>query len=156
MAGNKRPRKSYRAREIRRTAGLDVLDRRTPMDVGQTTDLGIAYHVALDEMIHGRGTEEHWSTVACALNITLVLSERWPAVGDVALANNALAGAVRSRDRARRLGSWGFDGDALADVKAALALHDEQMVVFTKAEILDALGEVHRRIDAGEVFKEAA
>ncbi|MEK6420003.1 MAG: hypothetical protein V4801_10380 [Burkholderia gladioli] len=156
MAGNKRPRKSYRAREIKQTAGIDVLERRTPMDRHQTTDLGIAYHIALDEMIHGRGTEEHWSTLACALNITLVLSELCPEAGDTSLANRALAGIVRSRDRARRLKTWGFDGEALADVKAALALHDEQMVVFTKGEVLAALAEVHRRIDSGHAFKEAA
>ncbi|MCM2543891.1 hypothetical protein ACVCII_24095 [Burkholderia glumae] len=128
------------------------------MDLQQTTDLGIAYHIALDEMIHGRGTEEHWSTVACALNITLVLAERVKkgVPGWIELTNRALAGVVRSRDRARRVGAWGFDGEALADVKEALVLHDEQMAIFNKGEIMAALAEVHRRIDAGEVLKEAA
>lgn len=156
MSKSKKPRKAYRPREIRRTAGLDVLERRTPMDVSQTTDLGIAYHVALNEMINGRGTEEHWSTIACALNIALVVAETGPGADSVGIIKGALAGLVRSRDRARRGGKWGFDGDALIDVKIALETHDAQMALVPKASVLAALAEVHRRIDAGEAFKEAA
>ncbi|MDR5801181.1 hypothetical protein [Caballeronia sp. LZ001] len=126
------------------------------MDSIQTTDLGIAYHVALDEMLKGRGNEEHWSTVVCALNITLVLTERGYGAAFMPTAKAALDGAVRARDRARKCGKWGFDGDAISDVRYAIALHDEQMRVATKAVVLAALAEVHRRIDAGEAFKEAA
>ncbi|SAK65660.1 Fis family transcriptional regulator [Caballeronia pedi] len=156
MAGNKKPRKAYRPRAINRTIGIDVLERRTPMDKAQTTDLGIAYHVALDEMLKGRGTEEHWSTVVCALNISLVLAERGYGSELVETVKKALAGAVRVRDRARKCGRWGFDGDAMNDVRAVIALHDEQMRVVTKAVVLSALSEVHRRIDAGNAFREAA
>ncbi|BBP95946.1 hypothetical protein BSFA1_10750 [Burkholderia sp. SFA1] len=156
MAGNKKPRKGYRPRAINRTIGIDVLERRTPMDKSQTTDLGIAYHVALDEMLKGRGTEEHWSTVVCALNITLVLSERGYGAVLMPTVNAALAGAVRARDRARACGRWGFDGDAINDIREAIALHDEQMNVATKRVVLDALAEVHRRINAGHALREAA
>ncbi|SMG00349.1 hypothetical protein [Burkholderia singularis] len=156
MAGNRKPRKAYRPRAIRCTAGLDALERRTPMDVSQTTDLGIAYHVALSEMINGRGTEEHWSTIACALNVALVIAETGPGLSSIGIIKGALAGLVRARDRARRTGKWGFDGDALIDVKIALETHDAQMATVSKQSILAALAEVHRRIDAGDVFKEAA
>ncbi|WP_250501952.1 hypothetical protein [Caballeronia sp. AZ7_KS35] len=156
MAGNKKPRKAYRPRAINRTIGIDVLERRTPMDKAQTTDLGIAYHVALDEMLKGRGTEEHWSTVVCALNISLVLAERGYGASMLPTVSAALAGSVRARDRARACGRWGFDGDAINDIRAAIALHDEQMNVATKKVVLDALADVHRRIDAGHAFKEAA
>ncbi|KWI50287.1 hypothetical protein WT72_24250 [Burkholderia pseudomultivorans] len=156
MAANKKPRKAYRPRVVRRTAGLDVLERRTPMDRGQKTDLGIAYYMALNEMTNGRGTEEHWSTVTCALNLALVIAETGPGFDGIGIIKSALAGAVRSRDRARRTGKWGFDGDALIDVRIALETHDAQMATVSKAAILKALGEVHRRIDAGDVFKEAA
>ncbi|HEF4773682.1 TPA: hypothetical protein SAP42_005635 [Burkholderia multivorans] len=156
MAGNKKPRKAYRPRAVRRTAGFDVLERRTPMDGDQKTDLGIAYYMALNEMTNGRGTEEHWSTVACALNIALVIAETGPGLDSISIIRSALAGAVRARDRAARVGKWGFDGDALIDIRIALEIHDAQMATVSKAAILKALSEVHRRIDAGEVFKEAA
>jgi hypothetical protein len=156
MAGNKKPRKAYRPRAINKTIGIDVLERRTPMDNTQTTDLGIAYHVALDEMLHGRGTEEHWSTVVCALNLTLVLAERGFGAALMPVAKSALDGAVRARDRARTCGRWGLDGDAKNDMSTALALHDEQMRLATKRHVLDAIAEVHRRIDGGHAFKEAA
>ncbi|MDR5736152.1 hypothetical protein QCE47_27960 [Caballeronia sp. LZ025] len=156
MSKNKKPRKAYRPRAINPTIGIDVLERRTPMDITQTTDLGIAYHVALDEMLKGRGTEEHWSTVTCALNITLVLTERGFGAGLMDVVKSALQGAVRARDRARTFGKWGFDGDAMNYIRMSLELHDEQMRVVTKRVVLDALAEVHRRIDAGTCFKEAA
>lgn len=156
MGRSTKPRKAYRPRAVSRTAGLDVIERRAPMDINQTTDLGIAYHVALDEMIHGRGTEDHWSTVVCALNIGLVLAEMGCAALYIGIIKDALDGAVRTRDRARKIGRWGFDGDALLDVKHALEIHDAQMAIVTKATIIAALAEVHRRIDAGSVFKEAA
>jgi hypothetical protein len=156
MGRSTKPRKAYRPRAVSRTAGLDVIERRTPMDINQTTDLGIAYHVALDEMIHGRGTEEHWSTVVCALNIGLVLAEQGFAAHRIEIIKAALDGMVRARDRARVCGRWGFDGDALIDVKIGIEAHDGQMAIVQKATIIAALAEVHRRIDAGTVFKEAA
>jgi hypothetical protein len=156
VSRNKKPRKAYRPRAVSRTAGFDVLERRTPLDLSQTTDLGIAYHVALDEMLQGRGTEEHWSTLACALNITLVIAETGPGLNSIRIIEDALAGAVRARDRARRTGKWGFDGDALIDMKIALETHDAQLATVSKAVVQAALAEVHRRIDAGDAFKEAA
>lgn len=156
MAGNKKPRKAYRPRAVNRTAGFAVLERRTPLDISQTTDLGIAYHVALDEMIRGRGTEEHWSTLACALNITLVLAETGPGLDSLGIIKSALTGIVRSRDRARTTQKWGFDGDALIDIKIALEVHDAQIATVTKAAMQGALAEVHRRIDSGDVFADAA
>ncbi|WP_144149382.1 hypothetical protein [Paraburkholderia sp. BCC1884] len=156
MSRSQKPRKAYRPRVVSRTAGLDVIERRTPMDINQTTDLGIAYHVALDEMIRGRGTEEHWSTVVCALNIALVLAEMGFAALEIMIIKDALDGAVRTRDRARQIGRWGFDGDALLDVKMALETHDSQMAIVPKSTIIAALAEVHRRIDSGHAFREAA
>ncbi|CAN7610095.1 hypothetical protein LJR034_004673 [Caballeronia sp. LjRoot34] len=156
MSRSQKPRKAYRPRVVNRTAGIDVLERRTPMAVSQTLDLGIAYHVALDEMLHGRGTEEHWSTVVCALNIALVLAEMGFGVEQVQIMNSALDGAVRARDRARQVGTWAFDGDAVLAVRLAMETHDQQMEIVTKATILAAIAEVHRRIDTGNAFQEAA
>ncbi|WP_321902063.1 hypothetical protein [Paraburkholderia tropica] len=156
MAGNKKPRKAYRPRIVSRTAGFDVMERRAPMDISQTTDLGIAYHVALNEMINGRGTEEHWSTIVCALNIALVLAETGPGLDSIGIIKSALDGMVRARDRARRSGRWGFDGEALNVVKISIEVHDAQLATVTKAAVLAALAEVHRRIDAGDAFEEAA
>lgn len=156
MSRSQKPRKAYRPRFVNRTAGIDVLERRTPMAVSQTLDLGIAYHVALDEMLHGRGTEEHWSTVVCALNIALVLAEMGFGTDQIAIMKAALDGAVRTRDRARRVGTWAFDGDGMSAIRLAMETHDQQMEIVTKATILAAIAEVHRRIDSGNAFQEAA
>jgi len=156
MSKNKKPRKAYRPRAIDNTIAFAVLGQRAAMEDDQTTDLGIAYHVALDEMCKGRGTEEHWSTVACALNIALVLTERGYGGSFTPAVKDALGGVVRARDRARKCGTWGFDGEGLNSIRRAFELHDEQMRIAPKSVVRNALMEVHRRIDAGHAFKEAA
>jgi chitinase len=56
------------------------------------------------------------------------------------------------RARAARINKWGFDGDSLRVVMAALNIHDEQISRATKGQITDALREIHRRIERGDVF----
>lgn len=156
MSRNKKPRKAYAPKAFVGTAGMDILDRRTPMDASQTTNLGIAYYVAFDEMLRGRGTEEHWSTVVCALNLALLIAETGPGLSRIGIIKSALDGAVRARDRAKATGKWGFDGDAVVDTRISLDTHHSQMAIVTKTVVLSAIKEMHRRIDAGIVFKEAA
>ncbi|MEM5371336.1 hypothetical protein V4C53_35625 [Paraburkholderia azotifigens] len=156
MAANKKPRRKYRPRAANVLSAFDAISRKLPMNNGQRLDLGIAYHVALDEMIHGRGTEVHWSTVVCALNIALLLAEQGYGANHLGIIKAALDGAVRSRKRAELIGRWGFDGDALVDVKIALETHDSQMAIVSQAEIRAVLSEMHKRIDNGNVLREAA
>jgi hypothetical protein len=156
MAGRKRPRKARSARGPIATTRSFVLDRLLPMRAAQTLDLGIAYHVAYDELLKGRGGEEHWSTVVVALNIALVMAEQGPGADSIVFIKEALDGAVRTRDAARLSGIWEFDEDAKIDIAIALRAHDGQMSVTPQALVSAALAEVHRRIDAGHAFTEAA
>jgi hypothetical protein len=49
-----------------------------------------------------------------------------------------------------------LDGDAMRDIEAALAVHDRQMEIASRAEIVEAMGLVGRRIDEGHAYREAA
>lgn len=129
---------------------------REPMTEDQARDLGIAYHVALECMLRGTGDEESWSTVTCSLNIALVLAERGIGAEYEPTLVRALDGAFRAKLRAQRTARWAYDGDAINDIREAFALHDEQMKVALVGEVRAALREVHRRIDAGNVYREAA
>ncbi|AJX59487.1 hypothetical protein AQ938_06700 [Burkholderia pseudomallei] len=163
MAKSKKPRRPYRPRPSSRCDALGPIQRaaqaaidRAPMSEDQARDLGIAYHLSLERMLKGTGDEEAWSTVTCSLNIALVLAERGIAADDVELLVRALEGAFRAKQRAAQTGRWAYDGDAIHDIREAFAVHDEQMRVALVGEVRAALNEVHRRIDAGNVYREAA
>ncbi len=126
-----------------------------PMNGECQTDLGIAYHQALDAMAKGASSEQDWCVVVCALNVGLMLCER--GIGDEYEQDfiAALDGAFRAKLRAVRTGVWRFDGDAMQAIRHAFAVHDEQIKITTKLEMRDALVEVRRRIDVGNVYREA-
>jgi hypothetical protein len=127
-----------------------------PMTDTQIGDLALAFRLAFQAMIGGAADEQHWSTCVCSLNIAVVLSEGGIGAECIPQFNDALEGAFRARLRANRQQAWGFDGAAIQCIKAAFALHEQQIAVATKSELREALIEVHRRIDEGNVFQEAA
>jgi hypothetical protein len=148
MAGNRKPKRKYDPRRALSMA-LRVEDRfrtRQPLDESQTRDMGIAYHVAFDLMRSGRGDEESWSTLACMTNIAVVMAEQGIGGEHMAALARALDGIRRAKDRGRATGRWAFDGDALAAMVDALAIHDAQLEAATIGDTRAALAEVERRI----------
>jgi hypothetical protein len=140
--------RKHTARQQRDPMGW--ITRRTPIADDQQRDLGIAYHASLQALLTGHGTEQSWSTLACALNIAMLLSERnigASLMPTIKLAQDAL---LRSRERAQRTGKWAFDGDGIRVVLAAVNIHDEQISRASRAQILAAIDEVHIRVMAGE------
>lgn len=163
MSKNRKPRKQYRPRAVGGEISMGPIGRamqasanRQPMTDDQARDLGIAYHLALERMLRGAGDEEAWSAVTCSLNIALVLCERDIGKEYEPMLVRALDGAFRAKVRAGRTARWAYDGDAITDIRDAFLLHDEQLKIATLGEVRAALQEVRRRIDAGNVYQEAA
>lgn len=126
--------------------------KRMPLQSSQQIDIGIAYHASLQGLLTGHGTEQAWATIACALNVSLLLSEYGvcaPAIQTIQLAQEAL---MRAQERAGRTGKWALDGDGIRVLQAALNLHDEQNSRATRDQITIALREVHRRVSRGETL----
>lgn len=127
------------------------MTKRKPLANDQLRDLSLAYRLALQAMLRGSGTEETFSTLACSLNIAMVLCEQgvWASyLHGIQEAQDAL---LSSRDRAQKLNKWGFDGNEARLVMRALAIHDEQLAMATKSQIVSALAEVKNRLTEGEV-----
>lgn len=130
---------------------MACITKRMPLADDQTRDLGIAYHVSLQAMLSGRGSEQAWSTVACTLNIAMLLAEdgvEAAALPTILIAQEAL---LRVRERAQRTSKWAFDGDGIRVILAAINIHDEQISRATRGQITAALEELHRRVMIGEV-----
>jgi hypothetical protein len=126
--------------------------KRTTLAPDQQRDLGLAYHISLQAMLCGSGTEQAWSTLSCTLNIALILCEQGICAGGIETVKLSQAAMMRSKERAARTGKWAFDGEGIRIIQAALNLHDKQTSRATRGQITEALREVHRRIETDEVM----
>ena len=108
--------------------------------------------MSLQALLTGEATEEAWSCVVCSVNVAMALSE-------IGIADNctdefaaALEGLFRAKVRSVKSGSFRLDGDAIQDVKLALSLHDQQMLVAERRQVVAALRTVRDRVEAGNVY----
>ncbi len=124
---------------------------RTPLADAQQCDLGIAYHMSLRAMLTGQGSEQAWSTLACALNIAVILCEQGVCAGALQTIQLAQDALISCRKRAHRLGKYAFSGDEARMVMRACAIHDEQVSFSTRGQVVHALEEVNRRIEIGAI-----
>jgi hypothetical protein len=136
---------------LERVAAMQV----NPLHEDDQQTLGIAYHGALGRLLNGIGSEDDWNTLVCSLNIAMVLCEQGFGEEYMPEVVAALEGAFRTKLRAEKMGKWGFDGPAMLAIKRAFELHDEQIKIVTQAELATALVEVTRRVDAGDVYRDA-
>ena len=143
-------RRKYRANP---DASLDVLCRNNPLLQEEVTALGLQYHEAF-AVLRGdtEANEGHFCMMSVAINTALVLAEMGIGTEFVKDVEAAQEGLARCHIRGTELGRWALDGDAIRDIEMALALHDEQMRVATKGQIREALAEVARRINIGNVL----
>lgn len=123
------------------------------MDAGQQMDLTLVVRAAALALRSGVGVEQHVHALASAINLALVLSERGTGrefQNEIITAQTAL---VRTIERGKRTGRWGFDGPALAEVDRALAIYEAQLAAVPCVEARDAVREVTRRVNQGHVFE---
>ena len=133
---------------------MEWINKRMPLDGDQIRDIGLAYHVALDAMMSDHANESAWSTLACSINVALLLTEQGihaDAQPIIKLAQEAL---VTIRRHALKSGVWkiNLSHHLKIAIMAAINAHDEQCALCTKAQIAEALHEVHRRVEVGEVM----
>lgn len=124
-----------------------------PLEQDQRTDLGIAYRMAFQSLRTGPGQESDFHTIACTLNIALVLAEHGYGAEWIEQVKAAQDGLMHCLIRGQKIGSWGLDGPAMTAIGEVLPLHDEQLTLATQREIREAIAEVHRRITNGDTLE---
>lgn len=142
--------KKHTRRTVRDPFGW--INKTLPIAQDQQRDIGIAYHASLQAMLNGYGSEQAWGTIACALNVSLMLSEQGFCAGAIETIKIGQEALMCTKARADRLNKWGFDGEGARLVMASCNILDEQISRTTRAQLAEALREVHRRIEADEVF----
>lgn len=134
-------------------AFLRAIGLQQQLDGGQQLDLTLAVRVAAQALRSGAGVEHHVHTLASAVNVALVLTERGAGREFQDLIIAGQTALVRTIERGRRTGRWGFDGPALAEVDAALAVYEAQLAAVPCIAARDAVREVTRRVNQGHVFE---
>jgi hypothetical protein len=122
-----------------------------PLTDDQQRDLGLAYHIAFENMLK-RGSEEDWYVLAGSLNVALVLAEKGYGeefIPEVKAAMEALMAAKYRADRTKR---WAFDGVGIQAMRTALEIHDQQCALATRAEIKTVLQAIVKRANEGHMY----
>lgn len=120
-----------------------------PLDADQIDELGIGYYAALKAVRQGKGTPDQLGTLAGAINISLVLAENGIGPEYLDLLKEAKNAIFRTIQRERATGKVVFYGPDSTKIGEALDVHDMQILVVSKNEMVAAVTEVRRRIDAG-------
>ena len=148
-----RKRGARRAQVADPGAFLRAVGLQQRLDDGQQVDLMLTVRAAVLALRSGAGCEHHAWALASALNAALVLAERGTAAEWLETIVVGQLAVQRLIERARRHKRWGFDGPALSEVEAALAVYEAQLEAVPRGEVIEAVREVGRRVNRGHVFE---
>lgn len=124
-----------------------------PITQPEQVDLALAARSAFDDITHGRGCDEHLDTLACAANVSLVLAERGYGPECEGKIKDAQQALLRMRARQQQGKHIGVDGPGAQALRDLLDTHEQQIQHAGRAEVSNALLEVHRRMAQGHVFR---
>jgi hypothetical protein len=144
---------SHQLRHAQRTtnpmSSFELLNCRNhaALDEERLRYIDLSYLGALHGMKAGHGNEQIWSTLACSLCIALVLAEQGvmpQALRVIEMGQDAL---VRVRVQSLQNGEWRLGIHAFS-VESAFKIYDQQVKIASEDQIISAINEVHRRVDA--------
>ena len=99
--------------KINRFAGLDLLDRRSKakVDNAQIVEIGLVCRASMLAFKVGCGTEQHWSSLAYCLNVSMALAE----LGVMPEGLSAIEGWQDALEIVRNIGAWQLGSHAFAN-----------------------------------------
>lgn len=153
MAKNKKTRRPYNPDRFITRIAVSAEKRRdaNPLTDDQQRDLGLAYHIAFENMLK-RGSEEDWYILAGTMNVALVLAEKGYGEEFIPEVKAAMEAMMDCKYRADRTKRWAFDGAGIQAMRVALDLHDQQCAMATRAEIKVVLQAIVKRANEGFMY----
>jgi len=130
-------------------AAFKVINKLEPFTPGELLRLELPIRLAFDALKTGKGTEQDWSDLAAAINVTIIRSRDIDPLCEQT-AGDASDALVRMYQRAGRTGTWGFDGPGIGQVEAGIDLHEQLCRLSTPLQMMGAMRTVLAiRADAG-------
>jgi hypothetical protein len=153
MSRSQKPRKKYDPTRFISRIAVNAEKRRdaNPLTSDQQRDLGLAYHIAFENMLK-RGSEEDWYILAGTLNVALVLAEKGYGEEFIPEVKAAMEALMATKYRADSTKRWAFDGQGIQAMRRALELHDQQCALATRAEIKVVLKTIIGRANDGFMY----
>lgn len=153
MSKSKKPRRKYDPTRFVSRIVSSAEKRRdaNPLTDDQQRDLGLAYHIAFENMLK-RGSEEDWYVLAGTMNVALVLAEKGYGEEFIPEVKAAMEALMDCKYRADRTKRWAFDGAGIQAMRTALELHDQQCALATRAEIKTVLQAIVKRANEGHMY----
>ena len=129
-----------------------VFGRVSPFTEEEQRLMNMPVRIAYDLMLHRKGEEADFHTLAAAVNVAMVCSEK---IGLLAEETCILARDAMKRvwDRHAKTGEWGFDGPAIVELDLAINIYEQLTANLTGGQLKDAMSECIRRMQAGEVLE---
>ena len=121
-----------------------------PFTAAELLRLELPIRISFEALKSGQGVESDFHDIAAAINAAMVRSEDVdPLCEQTAIA--ARDALMRTWERHQRTGRWGFDGPGLGEVESGIDLHEQLIRLSTPLQMMEAMREVIRRGDCGEV-----
>jgi hypothetical protein len=154
-------RNNWRASAVASNDGKNdaALRARFSQQVGgqQQEELSAEYRTALVAMRMGNGDLDDFSMLTSALNTGLVMAERGFGEEYVPTFMKALDAIAQAYATYKATGKWEWDDEANEAMNDGIDIHAAQLEHALQADVLSAMAEVAKRIDASQVIiKEAA
>lgn len=126
--------------------------RAAPFTPAEQAQLNLPVRVAFQSFIDRTATEGDFHTLAGAVNVAMVCAETIdPLVEQTCTA--ARDALMRVHARQMQCGQWGLDGPAFAEIEQALQVYEQLVSLLTGGQLKDAMAEVIRRMQAGDVLQ---
>jgi hypothetical protein len=135
------------------TAFVRLIAERSVLPDGHLTNVGLAYHMALDALRQGRASDTDMNHLALALNMAMALCALGRGADHLLRVQQAQDALVRCEPYSRRVGHWVVNGDTYKLLCNVLELHDQQLAQATQKEIREACTYVNRQREAGDVIR---
>lgn len=126
---------------------------RAPLSGSQQTDLALAARLAFECTRRGQASEADRDTLACMVNVSLVLSERHCSPVEVEVTKLTQEALLRADGRALEGLRWGLDGQGLQAITAILDMHEQQIALVGREAVAGAVLEVRARMARGQVHQ---
>jgi hypothetical protein len=125
----------------------------SPLREDQLSDLGRNYWLSFTNLTQGSASFESWENCVGSLNMGLVLAEKvFDGQGEQEIVA-ALDGLFKAKLRGDKTGRYRLDGDGIQSVREALTIHDQQMKLAHRREIVDSIATVKQRVADGNVYQ---
>lgn len=142
-------------RHVDPLGGLRLINELKPFDQTEQLSLALPPRVAFEAIRDGRGVEGDFDTLAAVVNVAMVCCEQIGQEG-VELCREAQEALMVVKARHQTTGRWGFDYRALQAIPPAVELHEQLLELSTPKQMMDAMREVVRRMNAGLVHEVVA